>query len=76
MGRPDYHNGDDVQCITDLRTCCRGTDGSHRGDWYFPNGTRLGFSYNGDIYESRGSERVDLRRRNNPTSPVGSYLSL
>ena len=40
VGRSD-NGGDDVQCITDLATCCRGTDGSHRGDWCFPNGTRL-----------------------------------
>ena len=61
------------QCITDLDTCCSRTDGSHRGDWYFPNGTRLPFS-GGGIYERRGSQRVDLRRRNNATSPtVGIY---
>ena len=49
-----------VQCHTDLSTCCSGLQGSHRGDWYFPNGTRLQFS--GDIYEGRGAQRVDLRR--------------
>ena len=49
-----------VQCITDLSTCCSGTEGLHRGDWYFPNGTRLPFS--GDIRENRGAQRVSLRR--------------
>ena len=67
----DLSGSDSVQCITDLRTCCRGADGFHRGDWYFPDGTRLPFS--GSIYEYRVSQRVDLRRRNNPTSPVGIY---
>ena len=40
-----------VQCHTDLSTCCDSTEGSHRGDWYFSNGTRLTFSYGGDIHE-------------------------
>ena len=56
---------DSVQCHTNLSTCCSGTQGpTHRGDWYFPNGTRLQFSMDdGDIYEARGAQRVDLRRR-------------
>ena len=63
-----------VQCNTDLATCCRGSGGPHRGDWYFPDGTRLPFSGDGDIYEHRGTERVvDLRRRNSANSPVGIY---
>ena len=66
--------GDGVQCITDLETCCSGSQGpTHRGGWYFPYGTRLAFPIHGDIYESRGSERVDLRRRNNANSPTGIY---
>ena len=65
---------DSVQCITDLFTCCSGTDGHHRGDMYFPDGTRLPFSSGGgDIYEHRETQRVDLRRRNNANSPVGIY---
>ena len=43
VGRePD--GSDSVQCHTDLSTCCSGVQGSHRGDWYFPIGTRLPFS--------------------------------
>ena len=57
---------DSVQCHTDLDWCCSGAQGPGRGDWYFPNGDRLSFSGNpGDIYESRGAQRVDLHRRNN-----------
>ena len=68
----DYYCG--VQCVTDLSTCCRGADGPHRGDWYFPNGTRLPFSGDGDgIYEQRETAGVDIRRRNNANSPVGIY---
>ena len=65
---------DSVQCITDLATCCSGSQGSHRGDWYFPDRTKLRFSDDGgDIYEVRGDQRVDLRRRNNADSPTGIY---
>ena len=67
----DISGSDSVQCITDLNTCCTNTVGSHRGDWFFPARTRLPFY--GHIYESRGHQRVDLRRSNNPTSPVGIY---
>ena len=62
-----------VHCITDLATCCTGSQGVHRGDWYFPDGTtRLGFVAV-NIYEKRGPQSVDLRRRNNANSPVGIY---
>ena len=70
----DPSGSDSVQCITDLGTCCTSREGSHRGDWYFPEGTRLPFSGGGgDIYESRGSQRVTVRRRNNANSPTGIY---
>ena len=62
---------DSVQCHNDLSTCCNSVYGYHRGDWYFPNGDRLQFS--GDIFEARGAQRVDIRRRNSATSPVGIY---
>ena len=56
-----------VQCHTNLDTCCRVEVGIHRGDWFFPNGSVLGFrsSSDDDIVENRGPNRVDLRRRNN-----------
>ena len=64
---------DSVQCHTDLTTCCTGGQGIHRGDWYFPNGTRLPFSP-AAIHESRGKKRVDLRRWSaGATSPTGMY---
>ena len=62
--------GDSVQCHTDLSTCCSGSQGSHRGDWYFPDGTRLTLS--GVMYESRGAQRVSLRRTT-ATGPTGIY---
>ena len=63
------NGSDSVQCISVLQNCCNST---HKGDWYFPNGSRLQF---GDgIHESRGTHRVDLRRRSAMTnSPTGVY---
>ena len=70
----DVGGSDSVQCITDLETCCSNTEGMHRGDWFRPDGTRLPISSDpGDIFEQRLNQRVDLRRRNNPTGPVGIY---
>ena len=53
------HTSDSIQCHTDLGTCCSGAEGPHRGDWYFPNGTRLPFS--GPIGEGRGAQIVEIR---------------
>ena len=61
---------DSLQCITNLMTCCSSSQGVHRGDWYFPNGSILQFS--GDIFESREPQRVSLRRERNPAI-VGVY---
>ena len=65
--RPDIPSGtpghgDSLECHTDLTTCCSGSDGVHRGDWYFPNGTRLPFPQGTGIFQARHSQRVDLRR--------------
>ena len=67
----DYFS-DSVMCHTDLTTCCSSSQGVHRGDWYFPNGTRLLFSGNGDVYEARGAQRADLHHTN-ATGPTGIY---
>ena len=70
----DSNHSDSVHCHTDLSTCCRRSQGTHRGVWYFPDGTRLPLSGGGgDIYEFRYYQRVDLRRRNNAHSPTGIY---
>ena len=69
--------GDNVRCHTDLIICCRDTGGigePDRPDWYFPDGTEMGFpGGGGDIYQRRGAQRIDLRRRNNALSPSGIY---
>ena len=70
----DGSGSDGVQCITDHYGCCSGAQGHHRGDWYFPGGTRLQYSRDdGGIYEQRTAQRVDIRRRNNANSPTGIY---
>ena len=44
--------------FTDLRTCCSGAQGAHRGDWYFPDGTRLPLPFHSDgIYVTRYLQR-------------------
>ena len=66
--------GEGVQCIADLGTRCRGADGAHRGDWYFPDGTRLPFAGSDvDIFEVCGTQRVYLRRNSGTNSPTGIY---
>ena len=67
---------DSVQCHTDLNTCCTGAQGAHRGDWFAPGSeTRLPFfsDASADIYEVRGNQKIDLRRRNNADMPSGIY---
>ena len=65
LGRSENNN---VSCLTDVGTCCSRAQGIHRGDWFFPNGTRLKFNlsnYGGDIYQAREAQRVSLLQRNN-----------
>ena len=66
------NGSDSVQCHTDLTTCCSSGQGIHRGDWYFPNGTRLLPPPFANIHQSREKKRVDLRRWS-ATSPTGMY---
>ena len=57
---------DRVECHTDLGTCCNTIYGYDRGDWFFPNETRLSFiSSSASIVEWRYNMRVELHRRNN-----------
>ena len=63
-------NSDSAVCHTDLSTCCSGDQGSHRGDWYFPNGTQLPFA--GTIYLGRAAQRAIIRRTT-ATGPTGIY---
>ena len=78
VGRPDIlpgvpGRGDSVECHTDLTTCCSDSDGVHRGDWYFPKGTKLPFPQTTGIYESRYSQRVYLRSNYQGSKVSGIY---
>ena len=58
-----------VQCHTDLLSCCSMVQGPDRGDWYFPNGNRLGFT--GIVNEHRINKLVVLRY----TGSVGTSVT-
>ena len=62
-----------VQCHTDLSTCCTSQGGNHRGQWYFPDGQPVTGGDDVDFYQRNRSKAVDLRRRNDATSPTGIY---
>ena len=65
---------DSVQCHTDLSTCCRSAAGPHRGDWYFPNGTRLLFlNSTFNIFERHAAQRVELFHRGRSDVTSGIY---
>ena len=74
VGGPGFDGGEGIQCITDLTTCCTSTDGAHRGDWYFHDGTQLPFAApNVDTYETHVPQGVDIRRNSGANSPTGIY---
>ena len=58
-------------CLTDLQSCCSASYGPHRGDLYFPNGTRLPLS--GEIYQHRSAQSVSLAQSDYYHSPSGLY---
>ena len=62
----DIGEGNDaLLCVTNLTACCRKRDSSTPlGNWFFPNGTKVGDENNGlDIYRFRGYMVVRLDRR-------------
>ena len=61
--------GDALLCLTDNTNCCSGPD----GEFYYPDGTAVGFSSINSIYRNRGEGVVRLNRRNDATSPLGLY---
>ena len=57
----DSNGFNNLQCRTDLATCCSRNQGSHRGDWYYPNGSRLQFQ--GGFFEERIKTRLCYWKR-------------
>ena len=55
-------------CITNLTACCRTTNTSVLGDWFFPNGTKVPSNVvtnatKWDFYRDRGQSVVRMKRR-------------
>ena len=67
VGEGGENSSNEVLCHTSVQTCCSGSQGVHRGDWYFPSGSRLPFPDHGmnAIAQQREAQRVELSRRNN-----------
>ena len=69
----ELDNSDSVVCHTDLSSCCSGSQGIHRGDWYLPDGTVLPFSGGSvPISEARAAQ-IAVIRRTTATGPTGIY---
>ena len=66
-------NSDSVVCHTDLESCCSGSQGVHRGDWSFPNGTVLPFVGNSVPIGLGRADQVAIIRRTTATGPTGIY---
>ena len=58
---------------TDLRTCCTSQEGNHRGQWHFPDDQPVIGGDDVDFYQRNRPKAVDIRRRNDATSPTGIY---
>ena len=72
VGSADDSNS--VVCHTDLATCCSGSQGVHRGEWYFPGGDRLPFTGSSvPIGLGRWAQIAIIRRTNDATGPTGIY---
>ena len=57
-------------CLTNNVDCCR----RNKGEWYFPNGSRVRIYGSGDdVYRNRGPSMVRLHHRNNSIPPTGIF---
>ncbi len=67
----DIGEGDNaLLCVTDNTECCR-TGGN--GEFFYPDGTAVGFSTSNSLYKNRGEQFISLNRRNGATFPLGRY---
>ena len=72
-------SGSSLVChTTNVNThCCNSAsnpNGGSRGEWYFPNGTRLLHTLNPtNFYRTRYDQQVRLNRVNNVMSPTGVF---
>ena len=67
-------NSDSVVCHTDLQSCCSRSEGIHRGNWSFPDGTQLPFtSPTVPIGLGRNAQIAIIRRTGSAIGPTGIY---
>ena len=60
----EIDGSDNVQCRTDLVTCCRASVGPHRGDWHVLGDSEGHLPFPTQVsglFESRQQQRIDLR---------------
>ena len=68
------NESDSVQCHSHLHTCCSTYQGPDRGTWYDPSGKQLEFlTPAARVFQSRGTQRVDLRRGKGHVISPGLY---
>ena len=76
VGDDNSDPGNTLNCHSDLVTCCHRDQGPHRGDWYFPDNTVLGFLFfnpDDNIRQLRSAQQVEIHHRNIGTAPTGIY---
>ena len=62
----DIGEGDNaLLCVTDSTECCRLPDD---GEFFYPDGTAVGFSSINSLYRNSGEQLIRLNRRNGATS--------
>ncbi len=67
----DIGEGDDaLLCMTGNTECC---DSSDDGEFFYPDGTAVGFSTLNSLYRKTGKQLIRLNRRNDVTSQLGRY---
>ena len=74
----EFVSGTSLVCVTSNvnSQCCRRSDGGNVGEWYFPNGAvvpRNSLAGSADFTRSGFTHQVRLNRRNNATSPTGTF---
>ncbi len=68
----DIGEGDNalLSVMTANTECCR--TGAN-GEFFYPDGTAVGFSFSNSLYRNSGEQLIRLNRRNGATSPLGRY---
>ena len=51
-------------CVTDKLDCCKPLNGPLQGEFYYTDGSAVGYSQVNSLYRNRGPQVVRLNRRN------------